>query len=160
MGETFRRHRFDNKIPPIPLRRQDIPVIPQLYQLTDGGAQFLLFDSGAGDENRILIFSALEAIQLLAKNEHWFMDGTFKLCTQIFYQIYTIHALINNPVFPCLFALLPNKIENIYTRLLTEEYNTVQNVGNDPTDILLDFDVISAVRIQMQVNIKISPTTL
>ena len=91
------------------------------------------------------------------------MDGTFKLCTQIFYQIYTIHALINNLVFPCLFALLPNKIENIYTRLLTEEYKTLQNVGNDPTDILLDFDVISAVRIQMpqvQVNIKISPTIL
>ena len=138
--KIIRRHRFDNNIPPIPLRRQDIPVIAQPYQLTNGGAQFLLFDCGTGDEKRILIFSTQEAIQLLARNEHWFMDGTFKLCPQIFYQIYTLHALINNQIFPCLFTLLTNKTENIYTRLLTEVCNTVQNVGNGPTDILLDFE--------------------
>ena len=138
--KMIRRHRFDNNIPPIPLRRQDIPVIAQPYQLTNGGAQSLLFDCGAGDENRILIFSRQEAIQLLARNEHWFMDGTFKLCPQIFYQIYTIHALINNQIFPYLSALLPNKKENIYTRLSTEVCNAVQNVGNGPTDILLDFE--------------------
>ena len=51
------RHRFDNNIQPTPLLRQDIPVIPQPYRLTNGGAQFHLFDSAAGDENRILIFS-------------------------------------------------------------------------------------------------------
>ena len=129
---NIRRHRFDNNIQPIPLHRQDIPVIPQTYQLTNGGAQFHLFDSGAEDENRILIFSTQEAIQLLARNEHWFMDGTFKLCPQIFHQIYTIHTLINNPVFPCLFVLLPSKTENIYTRLLTEVCNAVQNVRNGP----------------------------
>ena len=93
------------------------------------------------------------------------MDGTFKLCPEIRYQIYTIHALINNQVFPCLFALLSNKTGNIYTRLLTETCSAVQNVGNDPTDILLDFEgaAINAVRIQMpqvQVNIKISSTIL
>ena len=97
---NIRKHRFDNNIPPIPLRRQDIPVIPQLYQLTNGDARFLLFDSGAGDGNRTLIFSTQEAIQLLARNKHWFMDGAFKLCPQIFYQIYTIHALNNNTFFP------------------------------------------------------------
>ena len=82
--KMIRRHRFDNNIPPIPLRRQDIPVIAQPYQLTNGGAQFLLFDCGAGDENRILIFSMQEAIQLLARNEHWFMDGTFSCVHRFF----------------------------------------------------------------------------
>ena len=97
---NIRRHRSDNNIPPIHLLTQGIPVIWQPYQLRSGGTQFLLFDSGAGDENRILIFSTQEAIQLLATNDHWFMDGTFKLCPEIRYQIYTIHALINNQVFP------------------------------------------------------------
>ena len=39
------------------------------------------------------------------------MDGTFKLCPEIFYQIYTIHALNNDQVFPSAFALLPNKMK-------------------------------------------------
>ena len=101
---------------------------------------------------------------MLATNDRWFMDGTFKLCPEIRYQIYTIHALINNQVFR-LFALLSNKTGNIYTRLLTETCSAVQNVGNDHTDILLDFEgaAINAVRIQMsqvQVNIKISSAIL
>ena len=68
------------------------------------------------------------------------MDGTFKLCPEIFYQIYAIHASIDNQVSPCSFAPLLNKTENIYTHLLTEVCNAVPNVGNDPTDILLNFE--------------------
>ena len=106
-----------------------------------------------------------EVIQLLTRNENWFMDGTFKLCSQICYQIYRIHILINNQIFLCLFGLLPSKTENIYNCLLMEVWNAIQNVGNNPTDILLDFEraSINAVRIQMPqvlVNIKTSPTIL
>ena len=106
-----------------------------------------------------------EVIQLLTRNENWFMDGTFKLCSQICYQIYWIHILINNQIFLCLFGLLPSKTENIYNCLLMEVWNAIQNVGNNPTDILLDFEraSINAVRIQMPqvlVNIKTSPTIL
>ena len=68
------------------------------------------------------------------------MDGTFKLCPEIFYQIYAIHASIDNQVSPCSFTPLVNKTENIYTHLLTEVCNAVPNVGNDPTDILLNFE--------------------
>ena len=48
------------------------------------------------------------------------MDGTFKLCPEIFYQIYIIHALNNNQVFRHVFALLPNKNEDTYNRLFRE----------------------------------------
>ena len=95
------KRSIDLNITPTPLGRQDIPVNPQTYQLKKGGAQFLLFDSAVRDESRYD-----EAIRLLARNEHWFMDETCKLCLEIFYQIYTIHALINSQVFHCLFLLL------------------------------------------------------
>ena len=48
------------------------------------------------------------------------MDRTFTLCPEIFYQIYTIHALNNNQVFRYVFALLPNKNEDTYNWLFRE----------------------------------------
>lgn len=148
---NIRAQRKDQNVPPNPLRREDIPVIPQRFQVTNAGDQFLFFDSGFGDVNRVIIFATLEGIRYLGTNEHWFMDGTFKLCPEIFYQIYTIHALINNQVFPCVFGLLPSKQENIYNRFLTEVCNAVRNVGNEPADILVDFEkaAINATLTQM-----------
>ena len=62
---------------PIPARREDIPVLPNDFQRTDRGDRFLLFDSGVGDINRIIIFATDNSISLLAESSHWFMDGTF-----------------------------------------------------------------------------------
>ena len=61
------------------------------------------------------------------------MDETSKLCPEIFYQIYTIHDLNNNQVFPCVFALLPSKNEVRYNRLFREVKNAVIREGNEPT---------------------------
>ena len=49
-------------------------------QLTNGGAQFILFDSGVADKKRTLIFSTRQAMRLLSRNERWFVDGRFNLC--------------------------------------------------------------------------------
>ena len=84
---------------PIPARREDIPVLPNDFQRTDRGDRFLLFDSGVGDINRIIIFATDNSISLLAENSHSFMDGTFKVCPEIFFQVYTIHVLLNNQTF-------------------------------------------------------------
>ena len=116
----------DRNIPPNPQRRGNIPVLPQRYQVTNTGDQFLLFDSGVDDPERIFVIATQQCMRLLATSEHWFMDGTFKLCPEIFYQIYTIHALINNQIFPCVFGLLPSKTENIYNRFFTEICNAVR----------------------------------
>ena len=48
---------------------------------------------------------------MLANSNQWFGDGTFKLCPQIFSQIYTIHALVNHEVLSCVFALLLSTTE-------------------------------------------------
>ena len=90
--------------------------------------------------NRLIIFATNDAIRLLATNPHWFMDGTFKVCPEIFFQIYTIHLLISHQIFPWVFALLPNKTEATYNRFLTEVLNVVRTIGNEPEDILVDFE--------------------
>ena len=53
------------------------------------------------------------------------------------FQIYTIHAQINGRILPCIYAFLPNKTKETYTRLFRE---VEQHVANSPTDILMDFE--------------------
>ena len=79
------------------------------------------------------------------------MNGTFKLRPEICYQNYTIHALNNNQVFPCVFALSPNTNEVTYNRLFREVRNAVIRQGNEPTNILIDFEraAVNAVTNQM-----------
>ena len=110
-----------------------------------------MFDSGVGDRERIFIFASQQGLHVLANTDHWYGDGTLKLCPQIFYQIYTIHAQINNQIFPIIFGLLPNKTENTYNRFFSEVCNVVRNLGHDPTDILIDFEIaaINAIRTQI-----------
>ena len=151
--------RKDNDLPPTPLRRQDIPVLPERYQVTKAWEQFLIFDSGVGNNERILIFASQQGIHFLSNNNHWFMDETFKLCPEIFYRTHTIHALNNNQAFPCVFALLHNKNGDTHNRLFREARNAVIRQGNEPTDILPDFEraAVNAITDQMsqlQVGIK------
>ena len=108
-----------------------------MYQLTSTGGQFLRYDSGIGDDGRILIFASDQGLELLSNSEHWFCDGTFKVCPEIFYQVYTIHALVNGRVLPCLFALLPNKNQQTYQIFFREISNLVPGI---PQDILFDFE--------------------
>ena len=133
---NIRLQRQVNQQLPIPANREDVPELPLQYQRSYANEQFLIFDSGQGDADRISIFGTNQSLQLLSQSQNWFGDGTFKVCPQIFFQIYTIHAQINGRILHCIYALLPNKTEETYTRLFRE---VEQHVANSPTDILMDF---------------------
>ena len=79
-------------------------VLPIEYQMTGTGERFLLFDSGVGNTNRMSIFATNGAIVIHANSSQCFGDSIFKLCPQIFSQIYTIHVLVNCDVSPCVNA--------------------------------------------------------
>ena len=100
----------------------------------------MLYDSGVGDVNRILLFATDQAINLLSTSDSWFGDGTFDASPDIFFffQVYTIHAICHGKVVPCVFGLLPNKQETTYDAMLTELANHLN--GHAPTDILFDFE--------------------
>ena len=153
---TFHRAvRQERNLPPLPLNCTAIPVLPHQYQVTENGDQFLLFDSGVGDAERILLFSSQQGLQFLSNSQHWYADGTFKVCPEVFFQVYTVHAQQGGRIFPCSFALLPNKTEGTYTRLFRELFNHVN--GNSPDGILVDFErsAISALHnVNQQLEIK------
>ena len=92
MRRNICRQRDDHNMPAVPQRRKDIPVLPNNYQVTNRGDRFLLFDSGVGDVNLLIIFATNDAIPLFGTSPNWFMDGTFKVFPEIFFQIYTIHV--------------------------------------------------------------------
>ena len=55
MRRDIRRQRDDHKMPAA-------PVLPNNYKVTNREDRFLLFDSGVGDVNRLIIFAINNAI--------------------------------------------------------------------------------------------------
>ena len=83
--------------------------------------RFLLFDSRNDEEyggRRMLVFASDWGLLKLADARHWLADGTFKVAPTVFEQLYTIHASEHGQVFPCVYALLPDKSEQTYRKLL------------------------------------------
>ena len=119
------RENFDT--PPNPATREEIPELPEQYQLTVNGEQFMTFDNGIGDHERMYIFASELGLQCLAESEHWYADGTFKVSPELFFQLYTIHGEQQGSIFPCAFGLLANKTEATYTRFFREVFGRVIN---------------------------------
>ena len=89
MKRNIRKVREENQLPPNPLNRQEIPLLPEAFRNTLAGECFLIFDSSVGDPNRIFIFASDIGRQLLADSEHWYADGTFKVCPEVFFLYIT-----------------------------------------------------------------------
>lgn len=58
---------------------------------------FLLYDNSKFDKkkqllSRTVVFATNSDVAQLANCEHWYMDGTFATCPQLFTQYYTIHG--------------------------------------------------------------------
>ena len=62
LRRNIRHARQDRNMPPNPLTRDAIPILPQQYQETTTGENFLVFDSGVGDPNRIFIFGSNQGL--------------------------------------------------------------------------------------------------
>ena len=106
----------------------------------------MFFDSDAGAADRITAFVSVQVRQLLDKSKNFYRDGTFKICPEVFYQLYSFHEQHNGRIFRCIFALLHNKTETSYRRLMIAISNLTN--GRFPTDIFIDFErgAISAIQ--------------
>ena len=82
---NIRKAREDNYIPHSSVTREDIAVLSELYQNTVVREPFLIYDSGVEDQERMFIFASEIGLELLRGSEHWYADGTFKVCSEIFY---------------------------------------------------------------------------
>ncbi|KAL4090199.1 hypothetical protein QTP88_025098 [Uroleucon formosanum] len=122
--------------------------IPDSFKKTLCGEQFLFFDSAdSGNfEDRILIFSTSKNLELLTYSKHWFADGTFSSCPNLFYQLFTIHTIQFSNVIPLVYILLPDKKENTYSTM----FRNLKLIKPDlnPISILIDFEkaVINSIK--------------
>ncbi|XP_064632829.1 uncharacterized protein LOC135491100 [Lineus longissimus] len=123
---------------PLPLPENAAAVeIPRHYQLTSDNNQFLQFDSGVGDWNRILLFASGNGLDMLHNSPHWAADGTFKTVPEIFFQLYTVHAFAGNgQLFPCVYGLLTNKRQETYEQMVMQ----LGELGGNPTEVLMDYE--------------------
>ncbi|XP_067660025.1 uncharacterized protein [Haliotis asinina] len=101
-------------LPPVPRTRADVDFTGSWTETTDL-QQFLVVDSE--DEDRILIFSTAEMLDILANAETIFMDGTSFVCPSLWQQVYIVHCLVDGQMFPVAFSLLPSKSRDTYIRL-------------------------------------------
>jgi hypothetical protein len=112
--------------------------IPE-YTVTHRDEPFLLYDSGIDSPARILIFSTETNLRALTTTGHWFADGTFKTAPELFYQIYTIHALVDNNILPCVYAFLPNKTEQTYYEMFQQLL--ILKPTLNPRSVMVDFEI-------------------
>lgn len=102
--------------PPFPNALQDLQIVPQQYQLTLSGQPFLM---SWRPGNRFILFTTVDNLTRLCQANIIYMDGTFDAAPQIFSQLYTIHAFIDERFMPFVYVLLKSKTANANTEMLT-----------------------------------------
>jgi MULE transposase domain len=83
------------------------------------------------------------------------MDGTFQTAPPLFMQIYTIHAKVDGQFFPLAIALLPDKQEVTYRRMMVniQQKALTNNLVFNPQTVHCDFEAaaMNAGRIELGV---------
>ena len=138
---AIERRRKKNDLPYANITSLKDISIPESLQKSTRDTNFLLWDSAADDDARILMFGTTENLTLLQENDHWFIDGTLKVAPTLFTQLFTIHALINNSAYPLVYVLLPEKTEHGYERVMQKILEL--HPGLNPASIMADFEKAS-----------------
>ena len=113
------------------------------YDVTIRNQKFLQYDSGPHEEFRVIIFTTKRNIARLCASTMIFSNGTFKTAPDMFVQLFTVHGLYKNHLFPFAYALTTSKDEVTYDILLRELKNIAEREGFDlkPTTMMSDFEL-------------------
>ncbi|KAL3869771.1 hypothetical protein ACJMK2_042408 [Sinanodonta woodiana] len=127
--ETIKRNirRYRQLLPP-----QINNNLPAELENTTNGRPFLRHDID------FQLFAAAEDLQFFSGCIVWFADGTFKVSPAEYTQLYTIHGTRDGINIQCVFVLLPNKTENIYTALLMKLKEIEPRL--QPHTVITDFE--------------------
>ena len=93
----------------------------------------------------------------MAKCEKLWGDGTFKQSPKHFYQLYTIHGYVKGQMFPFIFAVLPNKYEVTYIRMLKLLQDKLRSIGLrfEVKQFQIDFEIAMINAIQKVINCEV-----
>ncbi|CAF1517507.1 unnamed protein product, partial [Rotaria sordida] len=106
--------------------------VPNNLRKTDRGEEFILYE-----DNEMIIFTTKTNLSLLKNCKHWFMGGTFKVCPDEFYQLFTLHALLKSVIIPLVYGLLIGKNATDYTKFFEK---VLEQDDFEPASILSDFE--------------------
>ncbi|KAG0441072.1 hypothetical protein DMUE_1313 [Dictyocoela muelleri] len=81
------------------------------------GENFLLHFDDPDCEDRILIWSTVSDLEKLKSSNTWLIEGTFRIASKNFSQLYTIHGLIFDTRLPLVYCLMNKKNEKSYQKL-------------------------------------------
>jgi hypothetical protein len=113
-------------------------VIPKEICTTFSNKNFLLFDSGQFDAERIVIFGTMENILHLKHNNVWLCDATFQSCPKNFEQLFIIVCKIRNKNIPLLFCFMKKKNIICYNRIFNYLKDKQACIG--PKHFVIDFE--------------------
>ncbi|CAF3834472.1 unnamed protein product [Rotaria sordida] len=106
--------------------------LPEDLKKTYRGEDFLLYE-----DNEMIIFTTKTNLSILKQSKHWFADGTFKVCPDDFYQLFTLHALMVSIVIPLVYGLLVGKSTKDYNSFLEK---VLEQDDFRPESIQTDFE--------------------
>ncbi|KAF7685057.1 hypothetical protein CDIK_4194, partial [Cucumispora dikerogammari] len=116
--------------------------IEEALMFTMGGARFYQYGPNNArdivERSNIIIFFSEDMIDTLKNSRIWSIDGTFAVCPDNWYQLYTISILLDNHVLPVVFALLPSKSLNTYNLFLYYLNQLISELN--PHVIMSDFE--------------------
>lgn len=135
------RRQVKNR-PPMPRTLQELQILNP-YDVTARDDRFLLYDSGRGDRDRVIVFCTDLGLLRLSQSDMLFVDGTFKTSPTMFVQIYTVHAIFMGHVFPFAYCLCRRKTKETYRIIFgtLKAEAADRNYQLQPTTVLLDFEI-------------------
>ncbi|CAF4144880.1 unnamed protein product [Rotaria sordida] len=75
---------------------------------------------------------------MLENANYIYLDGTFSVVPELYFQLYTIHVTYLNHILPAVYVLLPGKKQCLYKEMLQEIKNLAPNF--DPPNVMIDFE--------------------
>lgn len=113
--------------------------IPEVFKKLVNGTQFLQFDSGYNDPKRFVIFSTYENLSILKESNCWIMDGTFRVASPGFEQLYVIQTKVFNVNSPLVYILMTKRSSEDYNRVFAKLRHLTSEAS--PDYIIIDFEM-------------------
>ncbi|CAM4825423.1 unnamed protein product [Rotaria magnacalcarata] len=89
------------------------------------------------EDKKLIIFTTKTNLSILKQNKHWFADGTFKVCPDDYYQLFTLHAMMTNAIIPLVYGLLIGKSNDDYKQFFEKLF---EQDNFQPESIMTDFE--------------------
>ncbi|CAF3703869.1 unnamed protein product [Rotaria socialis] len=89
------------------------------------------------EDKKLIIFTTKTNLSILKQNKHWFTDGTFKVCPDDYYQLFTLHAMMTNAIIPLVYGLLIGKSADDYNLFFEK---VLEQDNFQPESIMTDFE--------------------